>query len=326
LRQYLDLLAKIRAEGEDVQSGAVLKSEGRKPVCRFLLGQQLRFDLREGFPAVTTKKLLFDWVVDEVLWFLRGETNVGTLGRTEVNEGVFAKEYNPGTRSMSFTRFLRRPIWDQWAKPDGDVSWCYGRAWRRWEYPVESITEEGSPSVRVDEWDQVAGVLADLKAMAADPALRARRRIMLSAWDPPHIKDMGLPPCHTLSQWLPTNGHLDVHCTCRSIDMFTGAPFNCAQYALLAHIFGGLAGLIPRELVLTIVDCHLYDNQAEAVDEQLTREPYPAPILTIDPRFWAAAPNLAVDELKRVDHAWFALDGYRHHRGKPGGRVPEIAV
>lgn len=288
MKQYLELLSKIVSEGEDVQSGAVIQSENRKAVCRFLLAQQLRFDLREGFPAVTTKRLLFDWVVDEILWFLRGETDTGTLGR------------------QSGSSFLRRPIWDRWADSSGDVKHIYGEMWRNWPYHGYGGGYE--------YWDQIASVLADLKAVRADPANRARRRIILTGWNPPVVPHMGLAPCHTLAQFLPTNGYLDTVCHWRSIDTFTGMPFNIAQYALLTHILAHLAGLRPRHLVCNIADCHVYDNQYEQIAEQVSRTPHELPLLVIDRQFFDTAPELSPEQLERVDHDWFRLDGYQYDR------------
>ena len=301
MQQYLDLLGRILHDGEDVQSGAVIKSEERKAVCRMLLAQQLRFDLREGFPVVTTKPVAFDIVVDEVLWFLRGETSVHKLGR-HING-----------------RTIRRHIWDQWSTETGDVPHIYGEAWRRWDYwEKEEIQRDGSPftSDSFKQWDQVDDVLSRLKAVVADPSDRSRRRIILTAWNPPMVPKMGLAPCHTLSQWLPTNGYLDVVTHWRSIDMFLGCPYNIIQYALLAHIFGRLSGLIPRHLVANIADCHLYDNQFEQVAEQRTRKPQPLPYLKIDEQFFERCPELSVFQLKSVDPAWFSLEGYAPHEGK----------
>jgi thymidylate synthase len=298
MKQYLDLLRKIIDEGEDVQSGAVIKSEDRKATCRMLLGQQLRFDLRDGFPIVTTKPVPFDVVVDEVFWFLRGETNINTLGRQDGSGN-----------------FIRRKLWDQWSQPDGDVPKIYGRAWRRWEYRAEHGFAE--------MWDQITYILMQLKAVVADPSHRFRRRILLTAWDPPVVPDMGLAPCHTMSQWLPTNGHLDVVCFWRSIDMFLGAPFNIVQYALLAHIFGRLAGLTPRYLVANIADCHLYDNHFDQVREQITRKLRPLPNLMISDKFFEACSYLSPDQLLKADPAWFFLDGYAPH---PGKLRAEVAV
>jgi thymidylate synthase len=309
MRQYLDLLRRILDEGEDVQSGAVIKSEDRKATCRMLLGQQMRFDLREGFPIVTTKAVPFDIVVDEVLWFLRGETNIQRLGRNSHTK----------TGETTVSRFVQRHIWDQWANEMGDVPHIYGESWRRWEYNehVYVSKEPGAPLLgRIDHWDQIAVLLGSLQDVARDPSNRARRRIILSAWNPPRVPDMGLAPCHTLSQWLPTNGYLDVVCHWRSIDMFLGCPFNIVQYALLAHVFGRIAGLKPRHLVTNIADCHLYDNQFEQVREQIERKPNLPPYLKIDERFFQTAPNLGFDQMAHVDPSWFSLDGYEPHQGR----------
>jgi thymidylate synthase len=301
MRQYLDILRRILDEGEDVQSGAVIKSEDRKATCRMLLGQQMRFDLQDGFPIVTTKPVAFDIVVDEVLWFLRGETNITSLGR-----------HKDG-------RFIKRQIWDSWADKTGNVPHIYGESWRHWLYPVDCNDLACTEVLKVGtvlEWDQVADVLKQLSAVAADRSNRARRRIILSGWNPPLVPEMGLAPCHTMSQWLPTNGCLDVVTHWRSIDMFLGCPYNIVQYALLANIFGGLAGLVPRYLVCNIADCHLYDNQFLQVREQIEREPKPLPTLRIDGRFFETCPDLTIEQLHQVDPSWFSLDGYEPHQGK----------
>jgi thymidylate synthase len=310
VQQYLDLLRRIIDEGEDVQSGAVIKSEDRKATCRMLLAQQLRFDLREGFPVCTTKPVPFDIVVDEVLWFLRGETNIKTLGRQKGDA------------------FIRRHIWDAWSNEHGEVPHIYGASWRRWYYPqideAFNLTLPILPLVCPYEvWDQVDDVLNRLKAVAADPADRSRRRIILTGWNPPLVPEMGLAPCHTLSQWLPTNGYLDVVTHWRSIDSFLGMPFNIIQYALLAHIFGRLTGLKPRHLVVNIADCHLYDNQFEQVRDQLGRNPRPLPELKIDDQFFTACPDLSIEQMQKADPAWFSLDGYKPN---PGRLRAEVAV
>jgi thymidylate synthase len=325
MRQYLNLLARILEEGENVRSGAVIQSEERKATCRMLLGQQMRFDLREGFPIVTTKAVPFDIVVDEVLWFLRGETNVNTLGR-EVRTPLEPIE-GEGPAGGYQTRTIRRHIWDAWAQPDGDVPHIYGESWRRWSYPdgfsvrldgehASYARDRESRMGTIERWDQVNCVLEQLREVVKDPSHRSRRRIILSAWNPPLVPEMGLAPCHTLSQWLPTNGYLDVVCHWRSIDMFLGCPFNVVQYALLAHMFGPLAGLIPRHLVVNIADCHLYDNQFDQVREQIGREPTRLPYLAISPDFYAACRTMSVEEMKQADPSWFVLDGYAPHQGR----------
>lgn len=293
MKQYLDLLQRILDEGTEVACGAYLPDQQRHPTCRTILAAQYRHDLRAGFPAVTTKRLYFDTLVDEVLWFLRGETNVKTLGRTGQDE-----DGEP--------RFIKRNIWDAWADEDGFVRNAYGKTWRDWEYP----------SIRTASWDQVAQLVEDLKAVHANPLNRARRRVILTGWNPPLVPTMGLPPCHTMSQWLVTNGVLNVSCYWRSIDMFTGFPFNIAQYSLLAHIFAGATGLEVGEIVATIGDCHVYDHQIDLIREQVTREPRPLPTLEIHPRFFEVAPDLSPAQLAKVDHSWFSLADYVFDAGK----------
>lgn len=293
MRQYLDLLQRIVDEGGDVPCGAYLPKEERHPTCRTILAAQYRHDLGSGFPAVTTKRLYFDSVVDELLWFLRGETNIKRLGRYVATAD--------GGRE-----FVRRSIWDQWADEDGFVRNAYGTTWRDWQYP----------GIRTESWDQVDQIVTDLRAVKANPLDRARRRVILTGWNPPLVRTMGLPPCHTMSQWLVVNGRLNVSCYWRSIDMFTGFPFNVAQYALLAHLFAGAAGLEVGELVATIGDCHLYDNQMDLVREQLLRVPRRMPRLRIDPRFFEVAPDLDAQHLAGVDHAWLSLEDYEYDEGR----------
>jgi thymidylate synthase len=297
VQQYLNLLQSILDHGETVPSGAFLPSENRQPHCKTILAAQYRHDLAQGFPAVTTKKLYFDTVVDELLWFLRGETNISTLGRTGPDG-----------------EFIKRKIWDQWATEAGDVKNVYGYQWRYWPYPSDKPPYRNfTDAYELLHWDQVDRVVKDLKAVVTNPFDRARRRVILTGWNPPEVPTMGLPPCHTAVQFLVTKGRLDAHCFWRSIDMFVGFPFNIAQYALLTHILAGLVGLKPGTLVASISDCHLYDNQFEAVKEQLGRIPLAAPELLINPEFFKTAPDLSIEQLKKVDPSWFSLYGYTYN-------------
>jgi thymidylate synthase len=292
VQQYLDLLKRIMTEGEDVPTGAYLESEKRQPAARTILAAQFRHDLRDGFPAVTTKRLYFDSVVKELLWFLRGETNVNTLGCK---------------------------IWDQWASngnanlfPEaGECGPIYGATWRHWPYPADAATDAGRPlweatnhsavnsPVTFRTCDQIAAVVRDLRAVAANPADRARRRIILSGWNPPLVPLQGLPPCHTLAQWLPTNGVLHCHCFWRSIDAFTGMPFNIASYALLTHLLAFVTGYEVGQLVASITDLHIYDNQQAMVREQLTRKPYRHPHLILSAAIPQFAPDLAIEHVRK---------------------------
>jgi len=283
LRCYLDLLQQILEHGEEVPTGAFLPSQNRQPHALTILGAQFRHDLATGFPAVTTKKFYFESMVKEILWFLRGETNTETLGCG---------------------------IWDQWAgkdgRPEGECGPIYGATWRHWNYLTP-----GCPLMSVGgAFDQVTHLVEDLKAVAADPYNRARRRIILTGWNPPLVPLMGLPPCHTLAQFLPTNGRLNCHCFWRSIDAPVGMPFNIGQYAFLTHLFAGVAGLKPGVLVASVTDLHIYDNQHDMVREQLSRAPLPHPQLEIDPEVWQRAPDFTVEQVRSLTPEMFRLKGY----------------
>lgn len=290
MKQYLGLLSDIMTNGEDVQTGTTLE-DGSKPMARFLFAQQFRHDLVAGFPAVTTKPLRFATMAKELMWFLRGETNIATLG---------AK------------------IWNQWADENGSCGPIYGAQWRRWPYVPFG---ESGPLM---EWDQIGKTLEAVRAVAANPFNRARRRIVVSAWNPPQIEHMGLAPCHTAFQLLPTNGRLDIHCFWRSIDMLLGFPFNVTSYSLLTHLLCELSGLKPGTLVASITDAHIYHNQFDAVVEQLRREPKPLPRLAISPSFKALAPDLTVEQCRLINTSLFSLEGYESH--PPLENAPEIAV
>lgn len=293
MQQYLDLLRRIMTEGDVIQTGATLESTGYKPTTRSLFGVQYRHNLAESFPAVTTKKLQFESVVKELLWFLRGQTNTKTLGLK---------------------------IWDQWAgrngRPEGECGPIYGQQWTRWEYH----DSDGN----VKKLNQISETVKLLKACAKDPFDRAQRRLLISAWNPPDIQDMGLPPCHTVFQLRPVNGRLNCHCLWRSIDMFTGFPFNIASYATLVYLLAALCKFEPGELVASITDAHVYDNQFEAVNEQLARTPLPPPTLTINHEAVSRLGNLTTAKAKILLPTHFTLNGYEFNPDKIG--KVEIAV
>lgn len=289
MENYLHLLRKIMTEGEVVQTGATLASTGRHPTAKSLFAAQFRHDLADGFPAVTTKKFFFSSMVKEMLWFLRGETNVKTLGCG---------------------------IWDQWAGkdryPEGECGPIYGQQWRRWEYPVrhpEDTDTDGHPMVTIETLDQVAGIVADLKAVIANPINRARRRLILTGWNPPDVPRMGLPPCHTMAQFLPVNGRLHCHGFWRSIDAFTGMPFNLGQYAFLTQLLAEIVGFKPGVLVTSITDLHIYENQFEAVEEQLSRKPSGHPFMEM-PGVAALVPDLSISQINKLTPDMFKLVGY----------------
>ena len=244
---YLSLLRDVLDNGLRKPTRAVLPSTGQKVDALSVFGRQIRFDLSEGFPAVTTKRLAFGPVVHELIWFLRGSTNIAYLREHKVT------------------------IWDDWADEEGNLGPVYGKQWRSWEAP------DGS---RVD---QIAYLLQGIEAVKADPTASVGRRLLVSAWNPADLARMALPPCHTLFQFSVAGGRLSCQLYQRSADLFLGVPFNIASYALLTHLVAHVTGLEAGDFIHTFGDAHIYTNHLDQVREQLSREPYPLPRLRIDP-------------------------------------------
>jgi thymidylate synthase len=211
---------------------------------RSVFGYQMRFDLTQGFPLITTKKVFFKGIAEELLWFLRGETNVRSLQAKGVH------------------------IWDEWADENGDLGPVYGAQWRSW--PVGYSAHGEGQTI-----DQIADAIETLKTNPNS------RRIIVTAWNPAEIEDMKLPPCHLLFQFYVANGRLSCQLYQRSCDSFLGVPFNIASYALLTHLVAQQCGLGVGEFIWVGGDCHIYNNHLEQVKEQLTREVRPFPQLVI---------------------------------------------
>ena len=248
MKQYLDLLKHVREYGVRKPTRAKLLSTGEKIDAISVFGYQMRFNLNEGFPAVTTKRLAFNAVVHELLWFLSGSTDVKKLQENNVT------------------------IWDEWADAEsGDVGPIYGKQWRRWEAPT------GPPI------DQFAYLLEGIEAVKKDPTATVGRRLLVSAWNPADVLKTKVPACHTLAQFSLTAGRLSCQLYQRSADSFLGVPFNIASYALLTHLIAHVSGVGVGDFIHTFGDVHIYTNHLEQVAEQLRREPYPLPRLWIDP-------------------------------------------
>jgi len=230
--QYEELLEKIMREG-------AFKGDRTGTGTRSLFGQQLRYDLSAGFPLVTTKKVYFRSVIYELLWFLRGETNIAWLNEHGVH------------------------IWDQWADEDGELGPIYGSQWVNWGAPLSGVVGSGI--------NQIAQVIDMLRG---DPD---SRRAVVSAWNVSDIPSMKLPPCHAMFQFYVANGRLSCHIYQRSCDMFLGVPFNIASYALLTHMVAKQTGNELGELVWTGGDCHVYLNHAAQVYQQIGRRPFSFP-------------------------------------------------
>jgi thymidylate synthase len=241
MKQYLDLVRQVLEHGEK-------KTDRTGTGTLSLFGLQAKYDLREGFPLVTTKKVLFDGVLRELLWFLKGSTNI--------NDGL--KEFTP--------------IWNAWANPEGELGPIYGYQWRKWPKYVEA---PGEPGFRKEGIDQIRIALDTIRKNPDS------RRIIVSAWNVSDLDKMALPPCHAFFQFYVVNGRLDMQMYQRSADMALGVPFNIASYALLLMMFAQETGLTPGVFTHTLGDAHLYLNHLEGVRKQLERQPYPLPKVVI---------------------------------------------
>ena len=209
-----------------------------------LFGVQMRFDLEQGFPLVTTKQVFTRPMIEELLWMLRGSTNNNELVERNVH------------------------IWDAWARPAGDLGPIYGKQWRSWrDYPKRSDEITGT--------DQIAQVIESIKR---DPD---SRRHVVSAWNVADLPDMALAPCHCLFQFYVADGRLSCQLYQRSADMFLGVPFNIASYSLLTHMIAQQCDLDVGEFIWVGGDCHVYNNHIEQVELQLSRNPFLFPTLVL---------------------------------------------
>lgn len=239
MKQYLDLLKRITTEG-------IRKEDRTGTGTLSVFGHQMRFDLSEGFPLLTTKKLHLKSIIHELLWFLQGDTNVKYLQENGVR------------------------IWNEWADENGDLGPVYGKQWRAFE----TLDKNGNRVVV----DQIKEVINQIKTHPDS------RRLLVCAWHPGQTDDMALPPCHTLFQFYIANGKLSLQLYQRSADTFLGVPFNIASYALLLMMVAQVTGYELGEFVHTTGDTHLYLNHLQQVEEQLSRTPRPLPRMVINPQ------------------------------------------
>ena len=244
-------------------------------------GMQQRYDLRQSFPAITTKKLAWQSVVGELLWMIEGSGDERRLA-----------EITHGTRDGAVTIWTPNalaPYWKSKAKYEGDLGRVYGVQWRHWR-AVKQRESEGSfkdgfgntyrrvdNNVEVREVDQLKSLIEGIQA---DPY---GRRHILTAWNPGELEAMALPPCHCFAQFYVADGRLSCQMYQRSCDMFLGVPFNIASYSLLTAMIAQVCGLQVGEFVHVLGDAHIYLDHVEQVKEQLTREPLPMPQLYLNP-------------------------------------------
>lgn len=255
MQQYEDFMRHVYTHG-------VTKTDRTGTGTRSVFGYQMRFNLQEGFPLVTTKKLHTKSIFIELLWFLRGDSNVRWLQERGVS------------------------IWDEWADENGDLGPVYGVQWRSW------------PTPSGEHIDQISQVIEQIKNNPDS------RRLIVSAWNVAEIPKMKLPPCHAFFQFYVADGKLSCQLYQRSADIFLGVPFNIASYALLTHMVAQQCGLEVGDFVWTGGDCHLYSNHFEQVEEQLSRQPFAYPKLTIKRK---------PDSIFDYNYEDFEIIGYEHH-------------
>ena len=292
MKQYLDLMRYVRDTG-------VRKEDRTGTGTLSIFGHQMRFDLSEGFPLVTTKKVHLKSIVHELLWFIQGGTNIRYLVQNGVNirnDWPFQSYLRETGQDQDFPMYT--PEWreqmklfvgriktdEPFAAQYGELGPVYGDQWRNFEGV-----------------DQLSQLVTDIQNNPDS------RRLIVSAWNPKDIPIMaksGLPPCHTLFQFYVSEGRLSCQLYQRSADVLLGVPFNIASYALLTLMIAQVSGLEPGDFVHTFGDAHLYSNHLEQVEEQLSREPHALPVMAINP---------SVTDLFSFQYDDFELKGYEPH-------------
>ena len=255
MQQYLRLLQHIFDHGAS-------KTDRTGTGTRSCFGYQMRFNLAEGFPLITTKKIHVKSIIYELLWFLKGDTNIGYLNENGVR------------------------IWNEWADKNGELGPVYGKQWRSWQGADGKV------------FDQLKEVTYQLKNNPES------RRMIVSAWNVAELPDMALMPCHTMFQFYVADGKLSCQLYQRSADVFLGVPFNIASYALLTLMMAQVCDLQPGEFIHTFGDVHLYNNHVEQAKLQLTREPFPMPVMRL---------NKTVRDLFNFRYEDFSLENYQSH-------------
>jgi len=271
MKQYLDLMRHIKDNG-------TFKGDRTGTGTYSVFGYQMRFNLAEGFPLVTTKKVHLKSIIHELLWFLSGDTNVKYMQDNGVS------------------------IWNEWAtaeqcarfgRSEGELGPVYGHQWRNF-----GATKNADGSFSPDGADQIAALVHDLKHNPNS------RRLIVSGWNPQEANQVALPPCHTLFQFYVANGKLSCQLYQRSADVFLGVPFNIASYALLTMMLAQVCDLQLGEFIWTGGDCHLYSNHLEQTELQLSREPLPLPTMRLNPN---------VKDIFAFKYDDFTLENYQSH-------------
>lgn len=285
MKQYLDLLRRITTEG-------VVRGDRTGTGTKGVFGHQMRFDLREGFPLLTTKRVFLKGVIHELLWFLRGDTNIRYLVENGVHiwDNDAYRYYTERCSHAGIVPLDREAFLAAAGESSpiegyryGDLNHVYGYQWRSWPLPD--------------------GGAIDQIAQAVDTIRRnpESRRILVSAWNVAEVGEMALPPCHVLFQFFVAEGRLSCQLYQRSADTFLGVPFNIASYALLTQMMAQVCDLEPGEFIHTLGDTHLYLNHLDQAAEQLSRTPRPLPRMRL---------NAAVKSIFDFRYEDFTLEGY----------------
>jgi thymidylate synthase len=271
MKQYLDLMRHIRQNG-------TFKGDRTGTGTYSVFGYQMRFNLADGFPLVTTKKVHLKSIIHELLWFLSGDTNVKYLQDNGVS------------------------IWNEWAtaeqcarfgRSEGELGAVYGHQWRNF-----GATQNADGSFSPDGFDQIKTLIHDIKHNPNS------RRLIVTGWNPAEANQVALPPCHTLFQFYVAEGKLSCQLYQRSADVFLGVPFNIASYALLTMMIAQVCDLALGDFVWTGGDCHLYSNHLEQTDLQLSREPLPLATMRLNPD---------VKDIFAFKFEDFTLENYQSH-------------
>ena len=286
MKQYLDLIRKVLNEGTKKEDRT-----GTGTISYF--GYQMRFNLEDGFPLVTTKKVHLKSIIHELLWFIHGDTNIKYLVENGVsiwNDWPYkkyseSKEYQ-GESMEEFVEKIKND--DEFAAKWGDLGPVYGKQWRNF-----------------DGVDQLKNIIEEIKKNPDS------RRLIVSSWNPKEVPNMALPPCHSLYQFYVIDGKLSLQLYQRSGDIFLGIPFNIASYALLLMMVAKVTGLKPGTFVHIIGDAHIYLNHIEQVNLQLSREPFPLPKMII---------HRDTDNIEDFKYEDFELVDYQCH-GRIKGAV-----
>ncbi|MGB0693194.1 MAG: thymidylate synthase [Pseudomonadales bacterium] len=267
MRTYLDQLQHILDHGtvRDDRTGVGTIST---------FGMQARYNMADGFPAVTTKRLAWKVMSSELIWFISGSTNINDLKAVYAHNKIWDANYEDYVKRLGLDT------------SDGDMGRVYGSQWRAWRTP------DGR---KIDQLQEAIDMIRH------NPE---SRRIIVNAWNPGEAApdQVALPPCHTFFQFYVADGRLSLHMYQRSADMFLGVPFNIASYSLLLHMIAKITDLVPHEFVRTIGDAHIYLDAVEQVREQLSREPLPRPALHIEERGQREIDDFVMSDFSLLDY------------------------